>query len=71
MEHYEVIFQAEPDDAPDSVYLGEFPEAVKEPQFISFQCSGCGGQHADLDNLIFCNYARIVDVRQITAVVVA
>jgi hypothetical protein len=44
-----------PSELGEEFYKGDtLPEAVNEPQFVGFECLGCGGRHAQLDELAEC-----------------
>jgi hypothetical protein len=52
MDNVEYIF---PWELGDGFYKDDkLPEAVNEPQFVGFECLGCGGRHAQLDELAEC-----------------
>jgi hypothetical protein len=44
-----------PSDLGMEHYQGDtLPEAVNEPQFVGFECLGCGTRHAQLGEVIDC-----------------
>lgn len=52
METIEILL---PSDLGVEHYQGDtLPEAVNEPLFVGFECLGCDGRHAQLDELIAC-----------------
>jgi hypothetical protein len=73
MDNFDYIFPefAHPSELGQEFYrCDELPEAVNEPQFISFDCGACGEKHATFDELVKCFKAQQA-AREIVAVVVA